>query len=235
MGATVSSGPALPELGPALGRLVLPAVPGDEADQFLAPVRLALVTGLLSAAGSARASLAAGDATGAREALGPAAWAGQWDRAAEAAAALVITRLDERFARAAAGARMPARRAARLRITDAEHRAIHARLGAGAGALLHAAAQLDGMDGPAWAAGVSATARRVEAAWAALRAAAERELAEWEPEIQEAAGWRRPTWPLWAVTASVLGLALWAGLVLGGYLPVPGPLRPVAEYLWSRM
>lgn len=235
MGATVTDGLALPELGPALGRLVHPAGAGDEVEQLLAPVRLALVTGVLGAAGSARAALAAGDVTEARKALDLAAWTGLWDRAAESAAALVIARLDDHFARAAAGSRMPPRRAARLRITGDEHRAIHARLGAGAGALLRAAAQLEAMDGPSWVAGVAATARRVEGAWVALRTAAERELVEWEPEIQEVAAWRRPTWPLWTVTAVVLGVALWAGLVLGGYLPVPGPLRPVAEYLWSRM
>ena len=91
------------------------------------------------------------------------------------------------------------------------------------------------MEGTSWVTGVSATARRVEGAWAALRAAAERELTEWELEIQEVAAWRRPTWPLWAASAGVLAVALWAGLLLGGYLPVPGALRPVAEYLWSRM
>lgn len=231
----MSVGVTLPELGPALGRLVHPPGEGDEVDQFLAPVRLALVTAVLGAAGTARVALAAGDLAGARAALGPAAWASEWDRAAEAAARLVILRLDDQLARAAAEARMPPRRAARLRITEAEHRAIHARLGAGAGALLRAAAQLDALEGPSWAAGVSATARRVESAWTALRAAAGRELADWEPELREVAGWRRPSWPLWAVTAGVLGVALWAGLVLGGYLPVPGALRPVAEYLWSRM
>jgi hypothetical protein len=31
----------------------------------------------------------------------------------------------------------------------------------------------------------------------------------------------------------LLGAALWAGLVLGGYLPVPAALAPLAERLWG--
>lgn len=224
----------LPELGPALGRLVHPAVSGGRVERLLAPVRLALVTRLLGAAGQARAALAAGDGPAARAALAPATWAALWDAAAEEAAALLRRQLDERIAAAAASARMPARQAERHRVTPAEHRAIHARLGAGAGALLRAAAELERVPGPAWAAQALATARRMESAWLGLAAAAEREWAEWEADIQSIAAWRRARWPLWAVTAVVLGLALWAGLLLGGYLPVPAVLSPVAEFWWGR-
>jgi hypothetical protein len=47
--------------------------------------------------------------------------------------------------------------------------------------------------------------------------------------------WRRPTWPLWLVTALVLAAAIWLGLVLGGYIPVPDPLRGLAEWWWARL
>ena len=229
----MSTSAGLPELGPALGRLVHPGSAGG-IDLLLVPVRLSLVTRLLVAAGQARDSLAAGDEIAARQALVPPVWAALWDSAAEEAAALLIGRLDDRITAAAVTARMPAWRADRHRVTAAEHRAIHARLGAGAGALLRAAGALDHAASPQWGSQVLATTRRLESAWSALTAAADRELAEWEPDIESVASWRRARWPLWTLTAVVLGAALWAGLLLGGYLPVPAMLLPVAELLWSR-
>jgi len=224
--------PPLPEIGPALGRLVHPAAAGG-TDRMLGTVRIALVTRLLEAAGRARASLAAGDRSGARDALAPTVWAAAWDQAAEEAAAVLIRKLEARITSAAVAARMPAWRLERHRVTPAEHRAIHARLGAGAGALLRASAELEQASDAQWADQVLATARRVESAWAALITAAERELAEWEPDIVLVAAWRRARWPLWTATGVVLAAALWAGLLLGGYLPVPEPLRPLVEMLWG--
>ena len=234
MGTAVSATVRLPELGPALGRLVHPAPAGGDVDQLLAPVRLSLVTRLLGATGGARTDLAAGNTAAARAALAPAAWASLWDAAAEEAAALLICQLDDRITAAAVSARMPAWRAEQHRVTPAEHRGIHARLGAGAGALLRAAAELEHASGPQWAERVLATARRLESAWSALTAAAERELSEWEADIQAVAAWRRAQWPLWMFTAAVLGVTLWAGLVLGGYLRVPAWLYPAAEFWWDR-
>ncbi len=222
----------LPELGPALGRLVHPAA-AVGIDALLAPVRLALVTRLLAAAGTARVALRAGEASAAAAALAPAVWADLWDTAAEEAATLLIQRVDDRITAAAVTARMPARRADRQRVTPSEHRAIHARLGAGAGAMLRTAGELGQVTGAAWSEQVLATARRMESAWAALTAAAERELAEWEPDIQLVAAWRRARWPLWTFTVVVLAVALYAGLMLGGFLPVPGPLYPLAELWWN--
>ena len=47
--------------------------------------------------------------------------------------------------------------------------------------------------------------------------------------------WRRPTWPLWLLTAVVAGAATYLGLVLGGYLPVPPPLEGLAAFWWARL
>jgi hypothetical protein len=233
MGTSVSLSVGLPELGPALGRLVHPGSAGG-IDLLLVPVRLSLVTRLLVAAGRARDALAAGDQVAARQALGPSVWAALWDTAAEEAAAQLIRQLDDRITAAAVAVRMPAWRADRHRVTAAEHRAIHARLGAGAGALLRAAGEIERAAGPQWGQQVLATTRRLESAWSALTAAAERELAEWQPDIETVASWRRARWPLWTFTVVVLGTALWAGLVIGGYLPVPAVLAPVAEMVWGR-
>jgi hypothetical protein len=200
---------------------------------LLAPVRLALVTRVLVAAGAARTALAAGDEAAARLALAPAKWAEFWDAAAEEASALLIRQIDGRMAAAAATARMPARRAMRHRVTEVEHRAIHARLGSGAGALLRTAAELEQVPSLRWGPQVLATARRLENAWAGLMAAAVREEAEWESDIRAVAAWRRARWPLWTATAMAFAAALWAGLVLGGFLPVPPILAPVADWFWS--
>jgi hypothetical protein len=224
--------PTLPELGPSLGRLVLP--PTSPAATPLAPIRLALVTGLFDAAGQARSALAAGSMAEARGGLAPAVWSELWGRAAEDATTAVVNVLESRLNAAAAESRMPMRMRERLRITEAERRAIHARLGGGGTAMLREAELLPRADDAAWVERVGAATRRVESAWLALEAAAARELADWEPEISAARSWRRPTWPLWAVTVAVVALATWAGLLLGGYLPVPGPLRPFVEFWWTR-
>ena len=47
--------------------------------------------------------------------------------------------------------------------------------------------------------------------------------------------WRLPRWPLWLITALVLGAAIYLGLVLGGYMPVPPMLVGFADFWWSRM
>jgi hypothetical protein len=224
--------PTLPELGPSLGRLVLPPV--SPAAEPLAPIRLALVTGLFDAAGQARAALAAGSAAEARAGLASAVWSALWGRAAEDATTAVVNALESRLNAAAAESRMPPRMRERLRITDAERRAIHARLGAGGSAMLRESDLLPEADDAEWVERVGAVARRVESAWLALDGAAAHELSEWEPEIAAARSWRRPSWPLWVVTLAVLALATWAGLLLGGYVPVPGPLRPFVEFWWSR-
>jgi len=224
--------PSLPELGPSLGRLVLPPV--SPAAEPLAPIRLALVTGLFDAAGQARAALAAGSVAEARAGLAPAVWSALWGRGAEDATTAVVNALESRLNAAAAESRMPPRMRARLRITDAERRAIHARLGAGGSAMLRESDLLPGADDAEWVERVGAVARRVESAWLALDGAAAHELSEWEPEIAAARSWRRPSWPLWVVTLAVLVLATWAGLLLGGYVPVPGPLRPFVEFWWNR-
>jgi hypothetical protein len=233
MGTAVRPGTPLPEFGPALGRLVLPGEPGGVAG-LLAPVRIALVTRVLTAAGEARKAIAAGDEPAARAALQPSVWAALWNQAAEESAALLTAEVDARIAAAAVAARMPARRAERQRVTPQEHRAMHARLGAVAGALLRTAAGLDGASGAAWASQALATVRRLESAWGDLVSVAERELAEWEPDVQAVAAWKRARWPLWAFSATVLIVATYLGLVIGGYLPVPSFLRPFAEFWWQR-
>jgi ferric-dicitrate binding protein FerR (iron transport regulator) len=86
----------------------------------------------------------------------------------------------------------------------------------------------------AWRTAIAAVARRVDSAWAALEQGAAREEAAWREDVEQVRGWRRPRWPLWLLTVATIAAALWLGLVLGGFLDVPGLLRPLAEWWWSR-
>jgi hypothetical protein len=85
-----------------------------------------------------------------------------------------------------------------------------------------------------WQRALMATARRLESAWMALVTAAKREQDRWIPEIERVRSWRRPTWPIWSLTAVMLALATYLGLVLGGYVQVPSVLRGFAEFWWNR-
>jgi hypothetical protein len=82
---------------------------------------------------------------------------------------------------------------------------------------------------------LATTARRLESAWLALAAAGNTEQARWKAEIERVRAWRRPAWPVWLVTALVLLAVTYLGLVLGGYLPVPLPLRSLAEFWWANL
>ena len=50
-------------------------------------------------------------------------------------------------------------------------------------------------------------ARQLETAWMALEEAVDREGARWQGEIEKVRRWTRPRWPLWVITALVLGAA----------------------------
>ena len=64
--------------------------------------------------------------------------------------------------------------------------------------------------------------------------AAEKEWVRWARDVEEVRAWRRPLWPLILVSLLILGIAVYVGLLLGGYLPVPGPLEGPVEWVWER-
>jgi len=53
--------------------------------------------------------------------------------------------------------------------------------------------------------------------------------------VRRVQAWRLPRWPLWLLTALVLGGAVYLGLVLGGYVRVPPALAGLAEFWWTRL
>ena len=244
--STTSPREVVPELGPLLGRLADPAV-GPTRGLALDDVRFALLSELFELGGAARQFAAEGDVAAAASSLGRHGLLEAWERAGAVVAARVTERIDARLRGAAAESRLPRRRLARLLLDDEERRAISVRLGVAGGpfvvaldALEHTVPGVGRTEAGLDAAGqpeddaLGHVARRLEVAWERLSAAAGDEEAAWDAEIERVRQWRRPRWPLWAITAMVFGVALYLGLVLGGFVPVPGVLRPFAEYWWSR-
>jgi hypothetical protein len=236
---------ALPELGPHLGRLCALVEP-TRRWAALDDIRLDLATEVLELASAARGF--GDDRAAVVGALRRHEWLAQWDRALDRAAERTVQAIDGAFSAAAAESRLPARRLAALRVTTEERDAITARLGAGAAPFVSALDRMDQLAAPAarsgaageaafaaWWDAVVEAARKLEAAWGSLEQAALAEEARWVPEVETVRTWRRPTWPLWLVSALVFALAAWVGLVLGGYVPAPTWFRPFAEFWWARV
>jgi hypothetical protein len=239
----------VPELGPSLGRLTdPPQAAAGPLGVRLDDIRLKLVTGVFELAGAARSFAAAGDAVGSAASLNRVAWLALWEQAVAASAERIMATVNARLEEAAAESRYPRRKLRAVVLTPADTRAIAARLGGGGAPFVAALDQLEqaahaistqaGREravGATWRAALSATARRLEAAWLALEEAAEREQLRWQADVRRVHAWRLPRWPLWLITALVLGTAIYLGLVLGGYVPVPPMLEGIADFWWSRM
>jgi hypothetical protein len=244
----VSTAATLPELGPWLGRLCN----AGAATRFrhfvpLDDIRLALATGVLDLAGAAR-GFSPDDHAAIVGSLHARNWRQLWEKALGDAASRTADAIDAGFASAAALSRFPRRRLARLQVSEAERAAMKARLGAGAVPFEESLVRLEDLAGAAgssgrggeaafsrWSDGLAAAARQLETAWMALEEAADREGARWKVEIDKVRDWTRPRWPLWVLSALLVGAASWLGLVLGGFLKVPAWLLPFAEFWWTRL
>lgn len=241
----------VPELGPSLGRLAEPPSASVNPGPFgivLDDIRLDLVTGIFDIAGAARSFAAAGDRHGAIASLGRVAWLGLWERSVAAAAQRLADAVNTALRQAGAESRLPSKRVTGFLLTAEDVRAIGSRLGSGGAGFVSAldaleqtvpAAAASGARGrlgqEEWQVALATAARRLESAWMALIEAAKREQARWKEEVERVRAWRRPRWPLWAITLAVLLALGYLGLVLGGYLPVSSPLRGVAEWWWSHL
>jgi hypothetical protein len=239
----------VPELGPSLGRMVdpPPAAPGA-LGVVLDDIRLDLVTGVFDLAGAGRLFAEAGDREGAYGSLGRLGWLRLWEKAVATAATRIAVEASAGLRLAAEESRYPARRLQRLALTDEDTRAITARLGSGGApfvaaldALEQSTRGLSATRGPgseearAWQAALGAATRRLESAWLALEDTARVEQERWAADIARVRAWRRPTWPIWLLTAVIVTAAGYLGLVLGGYLPVPPALQGLATFWWTRL
>lgn len=225
----------VPELGPALGRLVVPRrtsepwIPLDD-------VRETLVTGVMEGAGAVRRATSNGAAAGARAlaALDRDAWTRAWEEAVRRAADRIVAVLDQRLETEAQRVRMPRRCFRQLAVAPGERRAIAARLAAGGDTLDAALDEVaratetlsrtwpgDAAVRGEWRAAQEAAARRLEAAWLTLETQVEQERARWSGEVEAVKAWRPSLVPVFVVWAPLAAALIWFGLVLGGYLPAP--------------
>jgi hypothetical protein len=217
-------------------------------DLLLDDIRLDLVTGIFELAGAARSFGASGDREGAIASLSRVAWLNLWERAVAAAAERLAEAVNVRLAEAALESKLPPRQLEALRLKAEDVRAITSRLGSGGAGFVSGLDALEltvpraaasGTRGRAgeeeWQRALAAAARRLESAWLALVAGARGEQDRWKVEIDRVRAWRRPTRFLWLLSGLVLAAATYLGLVLGGYLLVPAPLRGLAEFWWSHL
>jgi hypothetical protein len=239
----------IPELGPSMGRLVAPPPPPPgTAPQWIAleDLRLGLVNHLFELAGDARQWAREGERELALATLNREAWLSAWQRTVRAVAERAAATINERLLAAATEARLPARKARALPLDAEEVAALAARIDGGLPGLESALAAVEQAahaartgraapeSGREWQRAIGTAARRIEAAWLAMEEALRREWHEWGIEVEEIRAWRRPLWPLVLIGAALFLVAGYVGLVLGGYLPVPGPLRGFAEAIWAR-
>ncbi|MFL5546948.1 MAG: hypothetical protein ACJ8AQ_05260, partial [Gemmatimonadales bacterium] len=197
---------------------------------------------------AARSFMAAGDRQGAIASLGRVGWLDRWERAVAASAQRLADVVNARMRAAAVESRLPEGRLQPLLLTPEDIRAIGSRLGSGGAGFVSAldaleqtvpAASASGARGrmgqEEWQVALATAARRLESAWLALSESAGREQERWRQDIERVRTWKRPTLALWLATALVLLLLGYLGLVLGGYLPVPEPLRGLAELWWNHL
>jgi hypothetical protein len=226
----------VPELGPALGRLT--ALPGAKVGApprprvELADLRLALVGRVFELAGAARN---APDPAAVAAILAPGRLRTEWERAAAQVATRTIQRIQESLAAAARRSGLPSRRLRRLALTPEESALIMARLqGAGVPFVDRLTALDVAEDGSAeWSEALLASARLLESCWLELEQRALAEEGAWGGEAARIAAWRPARWPRWVAAGVVAVLCIYAGLVLGGYVPVPPGGEAVTSWWWA--
>jgi hypothetical protein len=220
----------VPELAPSLGRIIVPRrlmppwVPLDDIREELATRVLEL--GAEGRAATVRRSIL--------ETTGRTAWAAAWDTAVRRTAIRVADALDAEITQAARRVRLPRRRLRRHLLSNAEKRAIAARLGTGAGTFVSALDELEAAAArvadatvldkdayAAWQEALRTVARRLEAAWLALESEVDAEQQRWAPEIAAIAAWRPALWPIFVVWIPLAALLIWLGLIFGGYVAAP--------------
>ena len=226
----------VPELGPSLGRLT--ALPGAPVGAPPAPrpeladLRLALVGRIFELAAAARGAV---DGDGAAEILAPSRLRLEWERAAAQVATRTVERIESALTLAGQRAELPARRVRRSLPTAAETALLKARLHGSGVPFVDGLSALETAEAGSeeWRAALLASGRRLEECWLALEQRALAEEAAWQEEAARLAAWRPSPWPRRILAAVVVVVFLYAGLVLGGYLPVPPGAGALTQWWWS--
>ena len=215
-------------MGPLVGRLLTPAEP--EPDALLDELRVELLTTLFAAAGRARTAARQEGTAAARAQLGHAVWLDAYRHAAERAASQSADLIDRRIRDAARVSRMPDRRLVRHLLTSADRETLLHRM-------ISAGIPLERTPPPEeaepWADGLRRSAAALETSWERLVRFVGEERVRGDAVARAVSQWRRSPVPLWILTGALLVLALYLGLVVGGYLPAPGPLANLRALWWS--
>lgn len=219
----------VPEIGPLLGRLASPAPRGPDAFPLDA-VRLDLAGALFARAGVARREMEAGRVDLARHQLSREAWLAAWRDAVSLVATACLEELERRFRAAAEESRMPARVLAG-RVPDEEDRQVITSRLESAGIPLETAPPPE--DAEPWADGLLRVSMAADESWERLERTVVAELASWQADVDAVRAWTRPRPLLWTVSALAFGASLGLGLMLGGFLPAPGPLGAIQQWFWS--
>jgi len=227
----MSNLPVLPELGPFLGHLASPDAPAFR-DPELEPVRVTMLSALFARVARSRALLETGEVAGSREALSREAWLAIWDEAVAGTTAALLTGIERRLRDAAAISRIRRKALASLLPVAEDRRILGARLASAGMGLEEATLEL-GKPSSDWDESIRRTAGELTGAWDRLLALARQERDFWDRRVADVRAWRRPWRPLILSAVALLLLATWLGLELGGFLPVPGFLRPLTDWYWS--
>jgi hypothetical protein len=227
----------VPELGPSLGKLVTGSsrrVPGLDLDHF----RMQLVTKVIESAGEARRLASSEEREAAMAALGKEAWLAMWEETVAAVSSKLTHRLNEHFGDIARSVNMPPNLRESVLLDESERRGVAARLGAsGAGfisavdaiepraAAVSTATGLERHALEAWQEALKLVARRLEAAWIELEASVDEEVHRWLRVARDLSRWRRPLWPVVVFGVVTTAVALWLGLIAGGFVTVPEWVR----------
>lgn len=226
----------VPELGPALGRLTTvpgarvsaPPAPRDD----LADLRLGFVGRLFDLGAAARR---AADAEAAAAIITPGRLRHEWERAAALVADRVVGRLGASLKIAGERSGISARRLRKAMLTPDETALLRARLLGTGVPFTDGLSALDVAEAgsPEWGEALLDSMRCAEECWLRLEQGTVEEQEAWSEEILRLASWRPSPWPRRLAAAGTLILCLYAGLVLGGFLPVPAFLRPAADWWWQ--
>jgi hypothetical protein len=175
------------------------------------------------------------DGDGAAEILAPARLRLEWERAAAQVATRTLERIESALTLAAKSAALSARRVRRATPTTAEIALIKARLHGAGVPFVDGLTALDIAEAGSeeWRTALLAAARRLEGSWLALEQRALAEEGAWQEEAARLSAWRPSPWPRRIIAASLIIIFVYAGLVLGGFLPVPPGAGAITQWWWS--
>lgn len=229
-----------PELGPSLGKVVV-GTGRRPAGLDLTSIRLGLATRLFDLAGEARQLAGRNrDRQAAVDAIGRQLWLEAWEEAVNSVTDLIVDRANAHIGAAADAVGMPAHRRKKLFVSPRERRTLHSRLGSTASGMVKSLGEVDacsskaviGKSGDgmrAWQQAIRTAARRLEGAWLALEEAVVVEGARWDEAVHDVLAWKKSMWPVVVTGVVAVAVAVWLGLVFGGYLDSP----PWFTTVWS--